>query len=239
MANSDMVQSVLRALDLFTILAQGDHALRLSDLAERTGLKPPACRNLLRTLMSRGFVVQDENGGYLAGAALEELSRRSRSRRIMRLAERGLRELAEHFPDCVLTFSELTADVIRCWLRMSPDRPGELQHPEGYTFPPYSSVTSRCLQGLAVHAAAYEENFPFEEFGALFFSSKEIFLQEREEIRRRGYAERHSGGQNAAAFFFPDHFVFGVSRPHGPLLRPEAVKPFIDRLKRDAEEPLS
>jgi len=237
MANSDMVQSVLRALDLFAFLARSDQALRLTDLADRAGLKPPACRNLLRTLMARGFVMQDGEGGYLVGPAMEELSRRFRNRRIMRSAERGLRELAERFPEFTLTFSELTPDVIRCRLRISPDRPGVIQHPEGFTFPPYSSVTSRCLQVLAVHAPAYEAYYPFEEFGAMFYPSREVFLREREGIRRHRYAEHLGEDVYSAAFFFPDHYVFGFSSARKGDFDPQTVRCLLDRLMNvDGEE---
>ena len=70
MANSDLVQSLLRGLDLVEMLADHPEGMYLNDLAARAGLKKPTAHNLLRTLVSRGFAARDEAGRYTAGPAL-------------------------------------------------------------------------------------------------------------------------------------------------------------------------
>ena len=60
MANSDLVQSLLRGLDIVELLAAHPEGMRLNDLADATGLKKPTAHNLLRTLCARDFVAQDD-----------------------------------------------------------------------------------------------------------------------------------------------------------------------------------
>ena len=70
MANSDLVQSLLRGLDLVKLLAAHPEGAHLNDLAEATGLKKPTVHNLLRTLCARGFAARDDAGRYVVGPAL-------------------------------------------------------------------------------------------------------------------------------------------------------------------------
>lgn len=57
------VQAVGRACELMRSLAGGD-ALKLQDLAERTGLSRPTAFRLLATLQAHGFVTRDSGGRY-------------------------------------------------------------------------------------------------------------------------------------------------------------------------------
>ena len=58
MANSDLVQSLLRGLDLVEMLADHPEGLHLNDIAAKSGLKKPTAHNLLRTLCARGFAAR-------------------------------------------------------------------------------------------------------------------------------------------------------------------------------------
>lgn len=83
-----MVQSVSRAIDVLEALVGADE-LGLTDLGERTGLRPSTAHRLLATLAARGYVIQSpDSGRYALSFKLLELSStlRERSDRLRSLA---------------------------------------------------------------------------------------------------------------------------------------------------------
>src|SRR5690242_20046417 len=58
------VQSIERAFDLLEMLADGDGALGLSELAAVSGLPLPTVHRLMRTLVNRGYVRQEASRRY-------------------------------------------------------------------------------------------------------------------------------------------------------------------------------
>jgi len=226
MANSELIQSVLKALDAVRLLSESDRPLRLSDIAAALDQKPPTVHNLLRTLRARGYVEQDSAGSYSVGPAPAELFQKSCRRKFFRKAGALLLELSDSYPQAVLTLSELTPSEIVLRLRVSPDRPGELQHPVGHIFPPFTMATSLCLQALAANAPLYESSLEHIE-------SLEAFRNERAEIRRQQYAWKYSAGKFSAAFFVPENYAVGFSSESAePSLLP-ALARRIRRLKTD------
>ena len=142
MANSDLVQSLLRGLDLVEFLAAHPEGAHLNDLAEATGLKKPTVHNLLRTLCAREFAARDDAGRYVVGPALIAAASRVGNSTRGKIAETALLELGGRFDGHVLTVATLTPTVVKCELRVSPDMPGVVQHPAGRDFMPYSSVSA-------------------------------------------------------------------------------------------------
>lgn len=74
MPRSDMVQSLLKALDLLRAVAESPDGLRLNELAERFSMSKSTVHNLLRTLRARGFLEQDAAGRWSTGPAVQELA---------------------------------------------------------------------------------------------------------------------------------------------------------------------
>jgi DNA-binding IclR family transcriptional regulator len=70
---SGEVRSVGRALDILSAFSAAHPRLTLSELAEAVGLPRPSVRRLAVTLIDRGFLRQDADGGYLLGVRLMEL----------------------------------------------------------------------------------------------------------------------------------------------------------------------
>ncbi len=140
MANSDLVQSLLRGMDLIELLAAHPEGAHLNDLSEAAGLKKPTVHNLLRTLCARGFAAKDDAGRYVVGPALVAAAERAMRSDRGKLAETELLGLAERFPGHVLTVATLTPTAVKCELRVSPDMPGVVQHPVGRDFAPYLSL---------------------------------------------------------------------------------------------------
>lgn len=212
MANSDLVRSLLRGLELVELLAAHSEGTRLNDLAEATGLKKPTVHNLLRTLCARGFAAKDDAGRYVVGPALVAAAERVRRSDRAKIAETALLELAGRFDDHVLTVATLTPTVVKCELRVSPDMPGVVQHPVGRDFMPYSSVSAIVLQAAnPQEARPLETLYPFDEYGSGIWGDAEKFAEVRDRVLREHCLFRERGGHVALAFVMPGCRSLGFS----------------------------
>ena len=166
MPNSELVQSLLKALDLLKLISLKNNGARLSELSLETGIKKTTLHNLLRTLCARGFLVKDAAGRFRIGSTVLEIAdNRQTTARRTRAADLCV-ELQQKFPESVVTLTTLSGSDVHCVFRVSPDRPGELQRPPEINFMPYVSVSSVVLQAAnPFEARLLEERFPFEEFG--------------------------------------------------------------------------
>ncbi len=226
MANSDLVQSLLRGLDLVELLSDHPEGLHLNDLAARVGLKKPTAHNLLRTLAARGFAARDEAGRYTAGPALAAAAERVRRGARAKAPAAARSALARKFPDHVLTVATLTPSAVKCELRISPDQPGVVQHPEHREFMPYSSVSAIVLQAADRQAAqSLELLYPFDEYGAGLWGTAENFAAELEEVAHDGCFARESNGHFAFAFVMPENHALGFSLRHAA---PAPLEPYLE-----------
>ncbi|MEU4240749.1 IclR family transcriptional regulator [Actinoplanes sp. NPDC026619] len=97
------VRSVGRALDILSAFSSAHPRLTLSELAEAVGLPRPSVRRLAVTLIDRGFLRQDPDGGYLLGARLMELgSQVTASSAVIHRAAPAADELARMTGETVL-----------------------------------------------------------------------------------------------------------------------------------------
>jgi len=71
------VQSVERSLDVLEALSGAGGEMGISELASATGLPLPTIHRLLRTLVARGYVRQQENRRYALGPRLVPLGERA------------------------------------------------------------------------------------------------------------------------------------------------------------------
>ena len=213
MPGSELVQSLLRGLELLQIAAAAPDGLTLSEIAEKANLQKSTAYNLLRTLCAKGFLEKDSSGRFRAGITLTALATGGSNANLLERAAGALKIMQQQFPQDVLTFTELENGTARVKLRFSPDRPGELQWWNNRHFPPYLSVTALALQ--AAHPEQQElveQKYPFEEYGEALWGSSEVFQQELARIASQGYCWKKKPGQLAAAFILPDGFVLGCSR---------------------------
>ena len=212
MANSDLVRSLVRGLELVELLAAHPEGSRLNDLAEATGLKKPTAHNLLRTLCARGFAAKDDAGRYFVGPALTAAAERARLSDRLKLAETALLDLAGRFEGHVLTVATLTPTAVKCELRVSPDMPGVVQHPAERDFMPYSSVSAIVLQAAnPQEARPLETLYPFEEYGVGIWGDAEKFAGVRRQVLREECLMRERGGHVALAFVMPKCRSLGFS----------------------------
>ena len=226
MANSDLVQSLLRGLELLELLAGNPAGLRLSDIAADSALKKSTAHNLLRTLAARGFAAQDDAGRYTVGPAVAVLAEKLRRSNRTQVMEEALAGLSREFPDHVLTLATLDSAGVHCLLRISPDMPGLLQHPVNRDFMPYSSASAIVLQAAAPQEARrLERLYPFDEYGAGLWGTRENFAAELERVAHDGCFARESNGHFAFAFLMPESHTLGFS-----VLRdaPAAIEPYLE-----------
>lgn len=210
MAQSDLVQSLLRGLDLLRLVSSESRGMSLNELSQASGLQKTTAYNLLRTLCARDFLVKDEQNRFQIGPAVFDLAGSSHFRRIRSRMEEALRKLHKQFPMDVLTVSVLHNGEAKCVLRCSPDRPDELQHPINMSFPPYISVTSLALLAAdPENGSLIERLFPFEEYGRGMWSSLKEFNAERAKTLKQGFCCRQQMTHFTAAFIMPEGHVLG------------------------------
>lgn len=217
MANSDLVQSVAKALDVLKYIASTPGGCRLCDLAAHFGMKPPALHNILRTMTDRGFLRKTAGGVYSAGDALQEIADVLPDR--LAKAEDLMRRLRDLYPAAVITLGEITEHAVVCRRRLSPDMPGVMQNPAGRCFPPYAGVTGLVtLSHSGLSADELESRWPFDEFGESAWESREALLDAMEMCRKDGFAVKRSAAGLTLAFFL------GCGRTIGFCLKDPAEK---------------
>ncbi len=224
MPQSELVQALVRGLDLLRLTASRPDGMRLDELAAASGLKKTTAYNLLRTLCARDFLIRDARNRFRPGPAVFELIGTSRETGLTARAKAALQTLAAQFPQDVVTFSEFDGGAARCKLRISPDRPGELQQPVAMTFPPYVSVTALALQAAApTEAQAFERQYPFAEYGAGVWGSAAALARAKAAALRDGFHARQYDDRFAIAFLLADGRVLGFSGA-GPVAAAVAAR---------------
>ncbi len=204
MAGSDLVQSVIRGLDILRVVGAAGNGIRLNEVAATMNLNVTTTHNLVRTLAARGFV--EKNGPQLyLGPAVPQLGDLFHNSSITRQAEGAMRRLANVLPDAVVTFGRPSGSEIVVTRRLSPDQPGRLQKPSDRTFNLYANAS-----GLLCLAMLDEERlepilvrYPFVEFGAHLWRDQARLDEFLDTVRLEEYA----------ALPFDDRGRFRVAAP--------------------------
>ncbi|MFA6930827.1 MAG: helix-turn-helix domain-containing protein [Lentisphaeria bacterium] len=212
MPRSELVQSLVRGLELLRMAASRPGGMRLNELAQESGLKKNTTHNLVRTLCARGFLIKDTMNRFSTGPAIFELLAGQHRDALRERAGIALLQLSNEFSGDTLTVSTIDAGAVRCVLRISPDRPGELQKAPEISFAPYTSTTAVALQaGGSEAAAALEQQYPFEEYGAGMWGTRKAFAKAKTDTRKKGYFLRQKEQHFTLAFLLPDCLALGFS----------------------------
>jgi DNA-binding IclR family transcriptional regulator len=83
------VKSADRTLDIFELLAANPNGLTVSEISQRLGLARSSTHGLVRTLHSRGYLMQDDSRRFHLGAGLIQLGLNVVDRLELRVAARG------------------------------------------------------------------------------------------------------------------------------------------------------
>jgi DNA-binding IclR family transcriptional regulator len=213
MANSNLVQSVIKALDLLHTVSNAENGIRLNELADMFGMKKTTVHNLVRTLRARDYLTKDASNRFHVGPAVSELLINSHRSERLQTAGQVIRELSMKYPKATITFSELCGTEIFCRLRMSQDQPGLLQKPVAHTFQPYVSATSNCFLAFTPSYNEILEKYPFEEYGLHKWKSQDELEKTLCTIRQHGwYLQRHTENSGLRmAIPAGEHFVLGIN----------------------------
>lgn len=214
MPNSELVQSLLRGMDILKHISSRTDGMRLNELTAATGLKKPTLHNLLRTLAARGFVFKDSMNRFNIGPALYEIAGTGTLARRQMRAQTIFARLADKAPEAIITLASLSVDNVRCLLRISPDSPGELQRPFERSFTPYVMVSSIVLQAVyPEEAKQLETRYPFDEYGIGMWGSIENFTAAKARVLQDGFYCRISNNRMSAAFALPEYCALGFCFP--------------------------
>ena len=94
MPNSDLVNSVVKALDILQFVSDRPEGVRLGEIVDAFGLKRPTAYNLVRTLRARHYLEQDAARKLRLGSAPGELLAGQRRGSLLAAAERELPRLS-------------------------------------------------------------------------------------------------------------------------------------------------
>jgi len=192
MPYNNLVQSVLRGMDIILEIGKADKGVTLRELAQNLNLKTPTLHNLLRTLKARGFVRQcPGEARYVLGQTLFDLTALHAGSRLVAEAEKRVRALFDEMqPTATVTFSEQIGGEIRTILRMSPDQPAVMQKPRQQALNSYASATALILHafGNDDDRAIVQERYPFQECSGQYANDPEQFKALLKQIRKQGYA---------------------------------------------------
>lgn len=192
MPSNNLVQSVLRGMDIILEIGKSDKGMTLRQLAQNLNLKTPTLHNLLRTLKARGFIRQcPGEARYVLGATLFDLTALNYESRFMTEAEKTVRSLFNEMEQkATITFSEPVGGEIQTILRMSSDQPNLIQKPRRQILNPYMSATALILHsfGTEEDCATVHERYPFQEYAGPFVNGLDRFNALLKQTRKQGYA---------------------------------------------------
>ncbi len=212
MANSDLVLSVAKALDVLQYLVSQPDGCRLRDMAAHFGMKTPALYNILRTMTDRGFLRKSANGRYVPGETLHRIADQLPDN--LAKEEKLLSELHRKYPAAVITLAEISSHAIICLRRISPDAPDMIQVPVNRSFPPYSGVTGLVtVSNSGMSDWELENRWPFEEFGTGEWESREKLLAAVAKCREDGFAIKQRNSALTLALALSDGRTLGFAMP--------------------------
>ena len=192
-----MIQAIHRAFDVLEFIAdQEQEWVQLKDIANHLNLNHSTCANLVKTMVSRGYIEKAESQrGYKIGPILKSFSGGSTEQKLqllINIAKEPMQQLADKLHEgAILTILKGGMRIILHEVKKDQ----ELQVVNLVEKPVYDSSTGRALL-----AALNKENL--EKFLKLYglpeyeswpeVEDKEDLMYELNKIRKRGYAQQTS-----------------------------------------------
>lgn len=188
MANSNLVQSLLKGLDILNVVGNSDNGLTLGDISEQLDMKKPAAHNLLRTLCARGFLEKNGGGRYRLGKAFRRLAERDGEMSFQQHISEALKALIGEFPEAIVNYTELVGADLMPLQRIVPERPNMIQSRSGITYHLYYSPSgflhfAFCDKAVLEHV---ERNHPFSNYQS--FRTRGEFDAKVAEAKKLGYS---------------------------------------------------
>ncbi|NLF29834.1 MAG: helix-turn-helix domain-containing protein [Planctomycetes bacterium] len=186
-----MIQSVDRALDLLEAVCAAPEGLPLGAMAAAAGLRTTTAHNLAATLVRRGYLAKTARPmRYVAGAALHTMMGAVHGEARGRWMETAVRDLARRRPEATVTAAVDRGGDVTVVVRMSPEQPGQVQHPAHQVLRPYHSVAALVFQALwpAERRQGYRMRYPFDEDGSSRWPSPDALEAFLAQVRRTARA---------------------------------------------------
>ena len=215
MANNNLVGSLVRSMDIVKLIGETPEGLQLGEIATALQLKIPTCYNLVRTLVSGGFL-EKRNKRFFFGRELKRIAELQEESPFVEQAEAELLSLYQRIPRGTVIFGEASKYGFRQTLRISFDRPGVIQHLEHEPMHPYATASG--LIGLAFAGEdsylLQSEKWPFAEFGIVLWKERATLDAFLDEIRKTKIAvspfDRDIFLRVAGAVFGPHNTLLGT-----------------------------
>jgi DNA-binding IclR family transcriptional regulator len=202
MPHNELVQSLLRAVDVIELVAQSERGLSLGEVCNSLGLKQPTAHNLIRTLIARDFVEKTLSPvRYRLGPAVARLAEERLNHTVVRQASMIMNDLFERLKailppkigpqdEATLSFSQHSGGEVVMLLRMRMQRPGVLERPK-HTMSAYQSAAPLAFQTFwpPEELQEYRERHPFLDQGAPIWKTQERLDQFLMKSRELGYVQ--------------------------------------------------
>jgi DNA-binding IclR family transcriptional regulator len=202
MPRSELIQSLLRAVDVIELVAQSERGLSLGEVCNALGLKQPTAHNLIRTLVARDFVERTNSPvRYRLGPAVSRLAEERQGHTLVRHASVIMNELFERFrvllpprlgpqEEATLSFHQYVSGEVWMLLRLRMQRPGVLERPK-HPISAYQSAAPLVFQAMWApeELEEYRRRHPFLDHGAPTWKTQEKLDQFLHKVRELGYAQ--------------------------------------------------
>jgi DNA-binding IclR family transcriptional regulator len=227
MPRNELIQSLLRAVDVVELVAQSERGLSLGEVCNSLGLKQPTAHNLIRTLVARDFVERTASPvRYRLGSAVARLAEERQSHALVRQASTIMNDLFERFrgllppklapqEEATLSFAQYIGGEVVMLLRLRMQRPGVLERPK-HVMSAYESATALTFQSIwtAEELDVYRRRHPFLDQGAPVWKTQEKLDKFLIKARELGYCQPpiYPPGSFRASVpvFAEDHRLVGV-----------------------------
>lgn len=161
----------------------------VTDIANEVGLSPSTAHRLVRALVARGYLEQDESGGQYAfghNAALlgQVLRGRFGFDRVMPILERVAAETGES-----VNMGLLDGPTVVVAARVPSPQPLRFDQPVGTRLSPHCSSMGKALLAFdAPNGPASLDELRFDAITANTITSRERFQEELAEVKARGFS---------------------------------------------------
>ncbi len=200
--HSELVQSLLRAVDVIELVAQSERGLSLGEVCNSLGLKQPTAHNLMRTLVARDFVEKTTSPvRYRLGSAVFRLAEERASHSVVRHASMIVSDLFERLrgflpaklhpqEEATISFSQHIGGEVVMLLRLRMQRPGVLERPK-LIMSAYQSAAPLCFQAFwsREELEDYRRRHPFLDQGTPIWKTRDRLDNFLSRVREVGYAQ--------------------------------------------------
>lgn len=186
MANSNLVGSLVRGIDILTLVGNSDNGLKISEIVSAMNLKQPTCYNLVRTMVACGFLEKRNNRLYL-GRKMIQLAKNHSNNTFFAFAETELLALYQRLPRCTVIFAVPGTQGMLQTHRIAFEHPGVIQRLDSEPMHLYASAAGLIYLAFVTDETTLiniNERWPFAEFGAHLWKSRSALNAYLEKVRK-------------------------------------------------------